>query len=370
MDTFPHKTLIPNRAAHLIARARLIELLHKITERQLITISAPAGYGKTSLLIEFAQNAPLPVCWYTLDPSDQDPWEFLEYFTAAINVRFPGSMKQTTALLEGHRRSELAWIITSFTQEIYANGQHLIVIIDDWHLVEHRSEINEIVSQLLRRCPNCHIILASRHYPSLPNITLLAARRQLLSINENHLRFTASETQELLLAEGLEMTDQKTEELTQKYNGWITGMLLLLQITDPEGTGQFSDVWAERQVYHYLAEQVFDLQTPELCDFLCESSLLDELTPDHCNTYLQRSDSRRMLSILHRHHLFVNEIDRSVLRYHPIFREFLQEHFSTIDPERYRALAQRIARIYADNGQWLLAFKLLMMIGERAAARD
>src|SRR3712207_962786 len=102
MVHFPHKILVPQRPSYLVPRPRLTDLLQSITDRRLITLSAPAGYGKTSLLTDFASTAPpLPVCWYTLDRFDEDPWVFLGYLAAAIEQRFPGAMQQTAALLTG-----------------------------------------------------------------------------------------------------------------------------------------------------------------------------------------------------------------------------------------------------------------------------
>src|SRR3954464_12172430 len=96
MVDFPHKIVVPQRSVHLVARSRLVEQLNGIVDRRLITLSAPAGYGKTSLLIDFAtSNPPLPICWYTLDPSDQDVWVFLQYLAAAVEHRFPGATART-----------------------------------------------------------------------------------------------------------------------------------------------------------------------------------------------------------------------------------------------------------------------------------
>jgi DNA-binding SARP family transcriptional activator len=126
---------------------------------------------------------------------------------------------------------------------------------------------------------------------------------------------------------------------------------------------------AERQVYRYLAEQVFDEQPPEVREFLLDSVLLEEITPQHCDAIFQRTDSRRLLETLLRRHLFVTEIKPGVLRYHPLFREFLQEHYRTIDPERYSRVALQVADLYATQGQWLLAFDHYVEAGNLSAAQ-
>src|SRR5436309_3339095 len=107
MIDFPYKTQIPQYSSHLVSRNHLIALLASISERRVLTISAPAGYGKTSLLTNFTHQSPLPVCWYSLDSVDQDSWIFLEYLTNAIGQRFVGATVATEGLLQGCGRSSL-----------------------------------------------------------------------------------------------------------------------------------------------------------------------------------------------------------------------------------------------------------------------
>lgn len=371
MVDFPHKVLVPRRADYLVSRPRLNELLAEIADRRLITLSAPAGYGKTSLLVDFAATCPLPVCWYTLDPSDQDPWVFLDYLVAAIEQRFPGATRQTTAMLSAGSRTAFATVLALLAREVYAIGRDFVVVLDDWHLVDQSPEVSEVVTQLLLHCPHCHLILASRTYPSLPNIMLLTARRQMSSLNEHHLRFTTSEVDALLQVEepGAVSSEQVTA-LTEQTNGWITGILLSLQTTDVTTLDLApSSIYAERQVYRYLVEQVFDQQPPEVRQFLLDSSLLEELTPQACDAIFQRKDARRLLDMLLRRRLFLAETRQGVLRYHPLFREFLQEHYSTVDPLRYHDHALHVAAYYAAQGHWLLAFGHYVAAGDLAAAQ-
>lgn len=269
MIDFPHKILVPQLPVHLITRPHLQSLLCSITDRRLITISAPAGYGKTSLLTTFAHASPLPVCWYTIDSSDQNPWVFLEYLAAAIDARFPDSTRQTLNVLAGSSHASFATASAALARDAYVIDQDFVVVIDDWHLVDHVHDIGEVIATLLLRCMRCRVILASRSYPSLPNMMLLAARRQMQSLNEGHLRFTVQEVSAVLDAEHCApIPDEQVVALTEQLNGWITGILLSLQTDEGFLSSMAEPVLSgERQIYQYLTEQVFDHQSPEVRSF-------------------------------------------------------------------------------------------------------
>lgn len=372
MVDFDHKIQVPQRPAHLVPRPRLTELLNTIVERRLITLSAPAGYGKTSLLIDFANTeTPLPLCWYSLDRFDQDPWVFVSYLAAAIARRFPNTTAQTAELLAGQGRMPFSSAAAALVHDIYAVGQQFAVILDDWHMVDHVTDISDLVAHILLRCPNCHFILASRIYPSLPDIMLLAARRQMSGLDEEQLRFTPTEVSAVL---GIEyqtaIPDEQITNLVEQTNGWITGILLTYQAATTPGPSLVpAGKRAERQVYRFLTEQVFDHQPPEIRSFLLDSALLDELTPERCDTILGRTDSALLLEMLLQQHIFISEIRPGVLRYHPLFHEFLQEHYRKTDPQRHRQMQIRVADAYAAQEQWTLAFEYYTLAGDLQSAQ-
>ena len=150
MSHFPHKIIIPQRPPYLVRRERLTNLLCTIVERRLITLSAPAGYGKTSLLTDFASaSPPLPVCWYTLDRFDEDPWVFLSYLAAAVEQRFPGATQQTETLLASRSGNPFPTVAAALVRDLYAIGCDFVIVIDDWHLVDHVADIRQVVEQIL-----------------------------------------------------------------------------------------------------------------------------------------------------------------------------------------------------------------------------
>src|SRR5918998_4350560 len=136
MAQFPHKIIVPQRPPYLVARPRLLDLLHTIVDRRLITLSAPAGYGKTSLITDFATDRPpLPICWYTLDRFDEDPWVFVGYLRAAVAQVFPCATEGTAALLASPSRNPFPTVAASLIRELHAIGKPMAILLDDWHLV-------------------------------------------------------------------------------------------------------------------------------------------------------------------------------------------------------------------------------------------
>ena len=353
MVELPHKIYTPQRPPELVQRPRLIEALQKIAQRKLIALVAPAGYGKTSLLIDLAHMTTLPLCWYTLDAYDADPWSFLLYLTAAVEHRFPGSTTRTTQLLRRDGQ-QFSAVVETLIHELSAIAGDFVICLDDWHLVDKVTAISELVATILSRCPNSHIILAARSHPSLPNQMLLAARRQFVSINETQLRFSAEELARVIACEGIcNFTPEDTEWLVTQSDGWLTGILLALQTTN----GDIAAIVANRTVmsrpaHHFLAEQVLDRQPPAIQQFLIESSMLEELTVERCNTLLGRNDSWSMLEYVLSQRLFVTEIAPGVLRQHPLFRELLQQRLQLSQPEHFCALSQRMAADFSRQGQW------------------
>lgn len=370
MVDFTHKILAPQRSPHIVPRQRLLDQLAVIADRRLLTITGPAGYGKTSLAIDLAAQASLPVCWYSLDPSDADPRVFLEYLTAAVEQRFVGATRATSALLAGGSHPCPSVITASLCRDIYTLGNDLILIIDDWHLIDHIEEINAIVGQLVMRCPNCHLLLISRTYPSIPNTMLLTARREMLSLDEQHLRFTTDEVAAVLRAEfRIDLSEQRAAALTERFNGWITGVLLSVQVNSMAPVLQVGDTLHERQAYRFLAEQVFAYQPAAVQSFLLDSAIFEELTVTLGEQILGRADTRAMLDQALRRHLFISEVRPGVFRYHALFRDFLRELQRTADPARYRDLVARVTEHYVAQEQWSLAFEMALSADEKPIVR-
>lgn len=371
MVDLPHKIHIPKRPLELISRARLLSALQASIQHKLITLVAPAGYGKTSLLIDLVHSSPIPVCWYTLDSYDADPWTFLGYLAASIERCFVGSMSHTVELIEGQGQPLFRAVVATLIRELSALHSDLIICLDDWHLVEAIDEISVIVTQIVSRCPNSHVILASRSHPSLPNQMLLAARRQFVCIDESQLRFYADELAAVLARDGnADLTPDQAQQLVDQSDGWITGVLLALQTTRGDVPLILANrIAMSRPVQLFLAEQVLDTQPPELQRFLCETAMLEELTADRCSALLGYDDAWRTLEQLLALRIFISEIAPGVVRYHPLFREFLQQRLRLTNASRFQELGLKIANEYARQGNWSMAFDRYTSIDNLPAAQ-
>ena len=368
------KIRIPQRREGILHRSRLVDFLHASIDRKLILISAPAGYGKSSLLSDYASETDLPVCWYSLDPYDRDPRTFFAHLIASLRTRFPGVGERTLAALQGSPQAtrNLRALVGMLVNELYESiGEYFVIVLDDYHTVDEQEEINEIVGHLLQLTDeNCHIILVSRTLPSLPNLALLAARGQVVGLSADELRFTPEEVQTLVQRTyNLDLPLEKAQELCAHAEGWITGILLSAQslwqkvLTDVKsmGTGGIG-------VYDYMAEQVLAGQPPEIRSVLLRSSVLEEMSPTLCEELLGPGDWGQALDYLLRRNLFVSlletEDDGPWVRYHALLRDFLRNRLAREEPFTYFGLERRAAGIYIRRKEWERAAAIYQRLGD------
>lgn len=375
------KIQVPRRHPDLLPRKRLVDFLHTHLDRRLILISAPAGYGKTSLLSDFTHESELPVCWYTLDRFDRDFRVFLEHLIATVARRFPAFGERSRAFLREVKDpgGELYSLVATLVREIYdAIPEYFVLILDDHHTVQDQEQIGEFLDLLLTYADeNLHLILASRELPVLPSLALLVARRQAAGLSVDELRFTPEEIQMLARRNyGHELTKEQARGLAERTGGWITGLLLTAaprweRMSEVEGRlpvrGQIGV-----NLYDYFSQQVLDQQPPPLRDFLLTSSVLDELSPALCAQVLGVEEPATLLAQLRARNLFVIEFegDEERLRYHDLFRDFLQTTLRRRDAPRFRALVRAAAAAYAARGEWARAVSRYLELGEYGPVVD
>jgi len=360
------KIQAPRRLPRLVPRKRLLDFLHSHLDRRLILISAPAGYGKTSLLSSFADESEVPICWYTLDRFDGDFRVFLEYLIAAIARQFPAFGERSRAFLREVKDpgGELYSLVSTVLQEIYdAIPEYFVLILDDHHVVQDQEQIGEFLDLLLTYADeNLHLILASRELPALPGLALLVARRQAAGLSIDEMRFNPEEIQALARQNyGHELTEEQARSLAERTEGWITG-LLLTAAPQWERASQAAGRLPVRgkinvNLYDYFSQQVLEQQPPELRDFLLASSVLDELSPALCVDVLGIERPAALLAQLRTRNLFVIEFEGEDdrLRYHDLFRDFLQTTLRRRDRSRFREMVRAAAGAYAARGEWARA---------------
>ncbi len=351
------KILLPGKRGGLLHRPRLVDFLHEHIDRKLLLVSAPAGYGKTWLLIDFAHETTLPVCWYSLDSTDTDPKIFLEYIVASLRRQFPDFGSRTLQVLaEPSSIRDIAVVVNTLVTEIYENiPGYFVLILDDYHTVEESEKINQILDSFLRLLPeNAHLILASRTLPSRLTLTRLTARQEIAGLGQNDLRFSSDEIHSFVRQNyGVELTEKDALELAANSEGWITGILLT---THSLWQGLFQDLTRTQgphgHVFTYLASEVFEHEPPELQRFMLDSSILDQLNPHLCDQLLGITNSAESLRSLEQRNLFITRLESDELwyRYHHLFSEFLESRLRDSDRTRWEDLHRRAVELFESRG--------------------
>lgn len=349
------KVLRPRRRDDLLHRRRLVDFIHAHIDRKLILLSAPAGYGKTSLLIDYAYDTDLPVCWCTLDERDSDPRVFLEYLVASVRQRFPDFGQRINTILHSDESRLLNWETVAgalVNDMVDGIGEYFVIVLDDYHLIDGDSDVHALLDTLLRYLPeHCHILLASRTLPPL-TLTRMAARQEVDGLGVDELRFTTHEIQQFMKQNyDLDLPDERIQELARELDGWIAGLLLTRHTL---WQGLFADMirsQGEAQVFEYLATEVFEQQPEDVQEFLLHTAILDQMSPDICDEFLEADSARETLHLLESQNLFVIRLEGpgEWYRYHRLFREFLLSHFQSIDQQRYRRLHLRAAQLFAQR---------------------
>lgn len=371
------KILVPQRRKELLSRPRLLGLLDDLLDFKLIIIAAPAGYGKTSLMIDYATSYDWPVAWLALDPLDQNPTRFLTYFITSIQQCFPEFGTQSIAAMKSQREEQLNidYIVTSITNDIYENiTEHFILVLDDYHLVNQGKEIDEFLSNFLQKVSeNFHLVVTSRTLLTLPDLPLLVARSQVGGLSLEELVFQPDEIRKLFEKNNkIEISNEDAEVYARQSEGWITGLLLTTQI-NTKGIGDHSKVTRASGIglYEYLAQQVLDQQNSEIQDFLLWTSLLEEFNPEMCERIIEPAVHKKlnwqelMDSIIF-NNLFVVRVGEEGfwLRYHHLFRDFLQHRMRSIYPEITESILFKLAEYNIAALDWERVFMIYSQLGD------
>jgi LuxR family transcriptional regulator, maltose regulon positive regulatory protein len=371
------RILLPRRRSDLMSRERLLTLLYDLLDNKLTIVAAPAGYGKTTLLIDFANHIEYPVCWYAIDPLDRDPQRFLAYFISALNLKFPRfgerSMAALTASLQGD--FNLDHLTTIIINDAYENiSEHFVIVLDDYHLVDGSKPVDQFVSRFIQDVDeNGHMFIASRTLLTLPDFPLMVARSQVGGLSFEELAFQSEELQSLLLQNyQISISDQVSQEYVSQTEGWITGLLLSTQaiqkkIPDRRRVAKVSGVGLNEYLEQILVQQPSDLQK-----FLLRSSLLEEFDARLCaeviGTALDLKDENweALVDSVLRSNLFVLMVgeDRIWLRYHHLFRDFLQARVRRELPDETSRIQHGLAEYYARHGDWEAAYRYYQQLGD------
>jgi LuxR family transcriptional regulator, maltose regulon positive regulatory protein len=352
------KFFIPACAHALISRPRLTALLNAGLQRTLTLLSAPAGFGKTTLLSEWVQSRPSgnpPVAWVSLDEADNDPVRFWTYVLTALDACRPGLCTQLLVFLRAQQAPPLQSVLKALINASLERTEPLLLVLDDYHLITEQA-VHTSLSYLVEHLPShLHMILLTRVDPPLP-LSRLRVRGQILELRTDQLRSTPQEGAAFLReVMGIELTSAALQEVVAHTEGWLAGLQLLgLSLqghADPAAV--LNELrGSQRYLLDYLTEEVLEQQPADVQAFLLRTALLERLSAPLCDALMEQAGSQEMLEYLEQANLFVVSLDehRHWYRYHALFAEALRYVLERSQPTVILTLYHRASEWYAQQG--------------------
>jgi ATP/maltotriose-dependent transcriptional regulator MalT len=367
---------VPAIGGQLVHRGALLDALSAGRGRKLTLLSAPAGWGKTTLLAQWALGAGEDerFGWLSLDPSDNDPVWFWMYVVAALQKVSPGVGTRAVELL-AMGADPVQVVLPTLLNDLDTIASPMVLILDDYHLVVNRA-VHEQMAFVIGRIPaNLHLVVATRSDPMLP-LARLRASGELAEMRSDDLRFGASEAHHLLNdVLGLDLADADIQLLHQRTEGWAAGLYLAaLSLAGRADAPAFVRTFAgdNRHIVDYLMAEVIEGQPPELRSFLLRTSVLGRLSGALCDAVLQTSGSASVLEKIERENLFVVPLDmsRRWYRYHQLFGELLRTELRRSEPDLVADLHRRAAAWFEAAGLVDEAVRHLVAAGNIARSAD
>jgi LuxR family transcriptional regulator, maltose regulon positive regulatory protein len=343
------KLHVPVPGADLVPRPRLTGRLDTGLGRRLVLVCAPAGYGKTALLADWARHGRVPVAWLSLDSDDNDPARFWRHVVAALDRARPGIAARVGSLLGPPSPPSFDVLVTAVINELAADSgaAGTLLVLDDYHVIDSLP-VHASLEFLLEHQPaGLHMVLASRADPPLA-LARLRARGQLTEVRAADLRFTAGEAATLLAqvaAGGNSLPEASVAALTDRTEGWAAGLQLAgLSLRGQVDVAGFVAAFtgSHRYILDFLAQEVLEQQGEQVRTFLLETSVLERLSGPLCDAVTGRAESQAMLEHIERTGLFLVPLDevRGWWRYHHLFADLLRARLLDQQP----ATATRLHR--------------------------
>ena len=326
MDTplLTTKLYIPAVRPELVSRPRLIERLNERLYRKLTLVSAPAGFGKTTLLSEWVRNCGCPVAWVSLDERDNDLTRYITYFMAALQTIEVDMGKGVLSAFQAPKPPPIESVLTGLLNEIAAVQEPFALVLDDYHVIEAQPIHDALTFLLDHLPPQMHLVIATRVDPPLP-IARLRGRGQLTELRATDLRFTLDEVAEFLnQVMGLELSAENVAALASRTEGWIAGLqMAAVSMQGREDIASFIRAFtgSSRYILDYLVEEVLQRQTDSVQTFLLQTAILDRLTGPLCDALTGQDDGQVTLDSMERSNLFIVPLgeERRWYRYHHLF---------------------------------------------------
>lgn len=365
---------LPIGHGRLVPRDRLHERFEKAAAAPLTLVSAPAGFGKTTVMAQLAESAGnARVAWLSLDAGDSDPITFWTYVAAAIERTAPGIGAGASAVLVAGPAS-IGAALTTLLNELAAESDDLIIALDDFHAIDS-ADVHEQLMYVLEHLPaHVHVVIGTRSDPPIP-LSRLRATGGLVEIRAADLRFSAAEAAGYLAAMGLSLTAHEVETLESKTEGWIAALqLAALSLQGRADTRQFIETFAgdDRYIFDYLAEEVLRRQSAVTREFLLQTSILPRFSASLADAVTGRHDGRPTIEALDRANLFLVALDdqRRWYRYHHLFGGVLHAYLASEKGDEIVELHRRASAWFEQNGERGEAIEHALQAGDADRAAD
>jgi LuxR family maltose regulon positive regulatory protein len=367
------KLSIPSVRRILVPRPRLIDQLNLGLERKLTLISAPAGYGKTTLANAWLNQGPFPAAWISLDESDNDLARFLTYFVASLKKIHAEIGETLLAMLHSPQVLTDRFLLSALINDIAQFQDHFVLVLDDYHQIQETS-VHQALGFLLDHQPEqMHLVILTRADPPLP-LARLRAQSQIVELRAKELCFSAHEAEKFFSQSmGLVITRGEAGILAARTEGWIAGLqLAAVSLQGREDVHQFIQNFAgsNRHILDYLLEEVLERQPEETQSFLLKTSILNQLNGSLCDRVTGRNDGQAMLEELDRSNLFVVSLDdqRCWYRYHHLFADLLRQRLVLLQPGLVPDLHSHAGGWFEENGLPVEAIRHAFSAGDSDGA--
>lgn len=375
MPILATKLFVPAPRTEIVSRFRLIERLNEGLDRKLTLISAPAGFGKTTLVSKWITDCNRPAAWLSLDVGDSDLTRFLTYLVAALQSIAPHIGEEVLALLQTSQSPPTETILTTLLNEIVTFPDAFLLVLDDYHLVDSVTVDDAVAFILEHLPPQMHVVITTREDPNIP-LSRLRARRQLTELRAADLRFWPAEASAFLNeVMGLDLSASDIDALETRTEGWIAGLqLAAISMQNHQDVPGFIQAFTgdNHYIVDYLIEEVLKHQPEPVRRFLLQTAILDQMNGSLCDSITGRQDSSAQLEALNRGNFFLIPLDdrHYWYRYHHLFAEVLRIHLMTEQPSHVATLHRRASEWYEQNGSVVDAIRHALLSKDFARAAD
>ncbi|MFN8473507.1 MAG: LuxR C-terminal-related transcriptional regulator [Anaerolineae bacterium] len=368
------KIFVPFPPTGLVSRPRLIARLNEGLRGKVTLVSAPAGFGKTTLVSEWVAVCRRPTAWLSLDEGDSDPARFLTYLVAALQTIAPNVGAGMLSMMQSAQPPPTEVMLTALLNDISTLPDHFLLVLDDYHAIDAKP-VDQALTFLVEHLPRLMgLVIATREDPQLP-LARLRARGQLTELRAADLRFTPAEAAEFLnRVMSLNLSAEDIAVLEDRTEGWIAGLqIAALSMRGREDIPGFIRAFAgdHRYILDYLIEEVLQRQPETVRSFLLQTAILDRLNGSLCDAVTGQERGQSQLEALERGNFFVVSLDekRDWYRYHHLFADVLQARLVAEQPGQASTLHRRASEWYERNGSSVDAIRHALAAAdfERAA---